>query len=112
LLPGKLEGCYRWKYDTPETYTTTLTENIKQLRVACSECTCTLYCGCSDNILDWFKDVEYTKINENLLSVACSPVMEKNAFRISSLTVKSCACVYIEFLARIFSWSVDCSYCA
>jgi hypothetical protein len=30
----------------------TQTENIKQLRVACSECTCTVFCGCCDNILD------------------------------------------------------------
>jgi hypothetical protein len=28
----------------------------------------------------------------------------------SSLTVKSCACTYIKFLAGIFSWSVDCTY--
>jgi hypothetical protein len=30
----------------------TLTENIKQLRVACSECTCTVYCKCCDDIID------------------------------------------------------------
>jgi hypothetical protein len=30
------------QYDAPGSYTTTQTENIKQLRVACSECTCTV----------------------------------------------------------------------
>jgi hypothetical protein len=30
----------------------TQTENIKQLRAACSECTCSVFCGCCDNILD------------------------------------------------------------
>jgi hypothetical protein len=38
------------KYD--ENYYTQ-TENVKQVRVACSECTCTVFCGCCDNILDW-----------------------------------------------------------
>jgi hypothetical protein len=33
------------QYDAPGSYTTTQTENIKQLRVACSECTCTVSCG-------------------------------------------------------------------
>jgi hypothetical protein len=39
------------KYDTPESYTTTQTENIKRLRVACGECTFTVFCGCCGNIL-------------------------------------------------------------
>jgi hypothetical protein len=30
----------------------TQTENMKQLRVACSECISTVFCGCFDNILD------------------------------------------------------------
>jgi hypothetical protein len=41
------------KCDAPETYTTTQTENIKQLGVACSEHTCAVFCGCSDNTLGW-----------------------------------------------------------
>jgi hypothetical protein len=39
------------QYDVPGSYTTTQTENIKQLRVSCSECTCTVYCGCCGNAL-------------------------------------------------------------
>jgi hypothetical protein len=30
------------RYDRPKSYTTTQTENIKQLSIACSECTCTV----------------------------------------------------------------------
>jgi spore coat polysaccharide biosynthesis protein SpsF (cytidylyltransferase family) len=37
---------------THQTHNYTQTENIKQLRVACSECSFTVFCGCSDNILD------------------------------------------------------------
>jgi hypothetical protein len=40
------------KYDAPYSYTITQTENIKQLRVACSECTCTVSCGWCDSILE------------------------------------------------------------
>jgi hypothetical protein len=40
------------EYDTPEAYTTTLTENIKQLTAACGECTFTVYCVCCGNIPD------------------------------------------------------------
>jgi hypothetical protein len=36
---------------THQGVTLTQTENIKQLRVACSECTCTVYCGCCGNVL-------------------------------------------------------------
>jgi hypothetical protein len=40
------------KYDTPDLHYYTNTESIKQLRVVYSECSFTLYCECSDNILD------------------------------------------------------------
>jgi hypothetical protein len=40
------------KNDTSQTYTTTQTEHIKQLRVVCSKCTFTVYCRCYDDILD------------------------------------------------------------
>jgi hypothetical protein len=30
----------------------TQTENVKQLRATCSECTLTVYCGCCDDTLD------------------------------------------------------------
>jgi hypothetical protein len=50
-----LKGCYWWKtvWHTSELHYYIQTENIKQLRVACSECTFTVFCGCCDNILDW-----------------------------------------------------------
>jgi hypothetical protein len=55
VLVGRLKGCYWWKtvWRTRELHCYIQTENIKQLRVACSECTCTVYCGCYDNVLHW-----------------------------------------------------------
>jgi hypothetical protein len=55
LLAGGLKGCYWWKTEwrTRELHCYIQTENIKQLRVACSECTFTVYCGCCDNVLHW-----------------------------------------------------------
>jgi hypothetical protein len=38
LVQDGLEGYYWWEVDTPESYTTAQTK-IKQLRVACRECT-------------------------------------------------------------------------
>jgi len=53
LLPGGLEGCY-WRevWRTRELHYYTQTENIKPLRVACSGCTCPVFCGRRGNILD------------------------------------------------------------
>jgi hypothetical protein len=55
LLVVGLKGCYWWKtvWRTRELHCYIQTENIKQLRVACSECTCTVYCGCCGNVLHW-----------------------------------------------------------
>jgi hypothetical protein len=45
--------CYWWKtvWRTRALHYYILTENIKQLRVACSEFAFIVYCGCCDNIL-------------------------------------------------------------
>jgi hypothetical protein len=56
------------KYNTPETYATTHTENIKQLRVAC---TCSVFCGRSDNILDWITDELKTSSVLNHMKTCC-----------------------------------------
>jgi hypothetical protein len=55
LQVGGLKGCYWWKavWRTRELHYYIQTENISQLRVVCSECTCTVYCGCCDNVLQW-----------------------------------------------------------
>jgi hypothetical protein len=55
VLVGGLKGCYWSKtvWRTRELHNYIQTENIKQLRVACSECTSTVYCGCCDNVLQW-----------------------------------------------------------
>jgi hypothetical protein len=55
LLVGGLKGCYWWKtvWRIRELHCYIQTENIKQLRVACSECTFTVYCACCDNVLIW-----------------------------------------------------------
>jgi len=70
--------------------------------VACSECTCTVLCGCCDGILVWITSV--CRLFSGL---------RRNAFRMtsrnSSLTVNSCACAYIEFLAGSFSLPVNSS---
>jgi hypothetical protein len=55
VLVGGLKGCY-WSntvWRIRELHCYIQTENIKQLRVACSECTCTVNCGCCDNVLHW-----------------------------------------------------------
>jgi hypothetical protein len=65
VLVGVLKGCYWWKtvWRTRELHCYIQTENIKQWRVACSECTCTVYCGCCDNVLHWItlNSSEYMK---------------------------------------------------
>jgi hypothetical protein len=47
LAPGGLEDCY-WcdVRHTTELHYCTQAENIKQLRVVCSECICAVFCGC------------------------------------------------------------------
>jgi hypothetical protein len=58
LLSGGLQSWYWWEiWRIRELYYYKQTENIKQLRVACSKCTCTVYCGCCDTILDWIIQV-------------------------------------------------------
>jgi hypothetical protein len=53
LLPGGREGCSWWEIRHARgLHCYKQTENIKQLRVACSECIFIVYCECSDNILD------------------------------------------------------------
>jgi hypothetical protein len=55
VLVGGLKGCYWWKtvWRIRELQCYIQTENIYQLGVACSECTCTVYCGCCDDVLHW-----------------------------------------------------------
>jgi hypothetical protein len=55
LLVGGLKGCYWWKtvWSTRVLHCYIQTENIEQWRVACSECTFTVYGGCCDNVLQW-----------------------------------------------------------
>jgi hypothetical protein len=77
LLLGGLKGCYWWEtvWRTRELHYYIQTENIRQLRVACSECTFTVYCGCCDNVLHWItlNSSEHMKY----LSVVCSVAVEK-----------------------------------
>jgi hypothetical protein len=61
------------QYDAPAGYIQN--ENIKQLRVACSERTCTVYCGCCDKC-STLNHTEFIRTRENLLSVVCSVVVE------------------------------------
>jgi hypothetical protein len=97
---------------TRELHSYIQTENTKQLRVACSECTCTVYCGCCDNVLHWIT----LNSSEHLKHVVCCSFIGCgiNAFRMastnSSLAAKSCACAYIAYLAGIFSWYADSKY--
>jgi hypothetical protein len=60
LLPSGPDGCYWWEVLTRQRLTTTQTENIKQLIVACSE-----YCQNSRLNHKLFKDVEYTLTYKN-----------------------------------------------
>jgi hypothetical protein len=55
VLAGGLKGCYWWKsvWRTKELHYYIQTENIKQLRAACSECTFTVSGACCDIILHW-----------------------------------------------------------
>jgi hypothetical protein len=81
LLPGGLEGCYWWEvWHARVLRYYTQTENIEQLRVACSECTC----GCCDNILDeiavpLWGNLKAVPIwtHESLSSAVCSVVVER-----------------------------------
>jgi hypothetical protein len=85
------------------------------VRVSCSECTFTVYCGCSDNILYWITgDLNMYSVRK-YMQVYCLLLVTSNetpAFRMASsnrsLIAKYCACACIEFLTGIFSWSVDC----
>jgi hypothetical protein len=104
------------KYNAPETYSTTLTENIKQLRAACSECNSTVYCGCCDNIPDWIAgDLKMWNEHIILLSVVFSVDAEQT---ISGWLVASrhreILRLRIEFTAGGFLWPVNCTlriYC-
>jgi hypothetical protein len=86
---------------------------MKHSTVAFSGCTCTVFGGCCDNIPDWITCVlnmsSVDKIRESLcwLFSGCGINAFRMASRYSSRTAKFCACVYIEFLAGIFSWPVD-----
>jgi hypothetical protein len=45
----------------------TQSENIKQLRVACSECTCTVFCGCCGDNLDWITgDINMSSVHKHM----------------------------------------------
>jgi hypothetical protein len=68
------------KCDAPEGYTTTQTENTKQLPVACSECTFTVYCRCSDNILD----------------------RSKGGLETSSVHMKACCLLFVHLWNKCF----------
>jgi hypothetical protein len=54
LLSGGLEGCYWWEVQHARVTLLHTDRTLKQLRVACRECTCTVFCGCCDNILHLF----------------------------------------------------------
>jgi hypothetical protein len=60
----------------------------------------------------WLKDAVY--INTWKPTVCCFDHLRKNAFRMASSNSlrisESCARAYIEFLAEILSWSVDCTW--
>jgi hypothetical protein len=74
LLPGEIEGCC-WQVlrHARDLHYYTQTDNIKQLRAACSKCTFTVFCGCCDNILDRITgDLKRPSVHESLLSVVCS----------------------------------------
>jgi hypothetical protein len=105
VLVCGLKGCYWWKtvWRTRELHCYIQTENIYQLRVACSECTCTVYCGCCGNVLHWITLNSSEHMTYFCLFSGCGI----NAFRMAcsntSPAAKSCACVYIAFLSGIFS---------
>jgi hypothetical protein len=114
VLAGALDSCY-WRevWCTTEFHCYTRTGIIKQLRAVCSA---TLLC--SDNIPDWitgdwvmlsvYKHMQaYCLLFVHLLC-CCGTNASSMAGRNLSLTAKSCWCVYIKFLAGIFSWCVDC----
>jgi hypothetical protein len=111
LLVGGLKGCYWSKtvWRTRELHYYVQTENIKQLRVACSERTFT----CTVGVVVIFY-IESHWIHQNTWNTFVCCLFSGcgiNAFRmassISSLAEKSCACAYIAFLAGIFSWYAD-----
>jgi hypothetical protein len=82
LLSGGVEGCYWWKmWRARDLLYYIQTEYFKKLRVAYSECTCTVYCGHSDNILDWITcDLRMSSVRKYTrayLSVVCSLVMKQ-----------------------------------
>jgi hypothetical protein len=65
VLVGGLKGCYWWKtlWRIRELHYYIQTENIKQLRVACSEFTFTVCCVWYGNVLHWItlKSSEHVK---------------------------------------------------
>jgi hypothetical protein len=89
LLPAGLESCYWCEVGntTPETYTSTQIENIKQLRVACSECNFTVFCVGCDNIIDWITSVLTTSSVRKHIKVSLLCLFTRcgtNACRMSS----------------------------
>jgi hypothetical protein len=101
VLVGGLQGCYWWKtvWRTRELHYYIQTENIKQLRVACSECTCTV-----GVVIIFYIESHWIHQNTWKAIVCCLfSGYGINAFRMassnSSLAAKSCACAYIAFLA-------------
>jgi hypothetical protein len=112
VLVGGLKGCYWSKtvWRIRELHCYIQTENIYQLRVACSECTCTVYCGCCDNVLHWIT----LNSPEPMKDFCLLFVLWNKSFRMASsnslLAAKSCACAYNAFLAGIFSCYADSAY--
>jgi hypothetical protein len=112
VLVGGLKGCYWSKtvWRTRELHYYIQTENIKQLRVACSECTFTVCCGCCDIMFyiesHWIHQNIWTPIVCCLFSGCGINVFSMTSSN-SSLDAKSCACAYIAFLRGIFSWYAD-----
>jgi hypothetical protein len=101
LLLGGIEGC-SWceVWHVRETRYYTQTVNLKQLSVACSECTFSVFCRCFNSILRLvtgnlkLRSVhKHTKAYCLLFFTCCG----RNALRMASsiwlLIAKSCACV-------------------
>jgi hypothetical protein len=103
------------KHHPPGLHYCIQTENTEQLRVAGSECTCTLFCGCCDNILPWITCYlkmssvrKHMKALVRYLFSGCGT----NAFRMvptARYTPWNLEHAHIgyEFLVGIFFWPMD-----